>query len=158
MSADAFSVFEEVDRELSNISALREVGRDGAHHPHDVCQDFRGRPPSSHALFESYMTQNVTHSSWCFGGKESSLVWNEALIASDWIEDENFLGGESPQALPKSRVKDLYSINFIHFNWMKGKDTRGYPHFEYPPTARCYFTEKTWQTTTSGTPCPTVCH
>ena len=46
------SAFEEV--ELSNISALREVGRDRAHHPHDVFQDFRGRPPSSHALFESY--------------------------------------------------------------------------------------------------------
>ena len=26
----------------------------GARHPHDVFQDFRGRPPSSHALFKSY--------------------------------------------------------------------------------------------------------
>ncbi|XP_067042636.1 uncharacterized protein [Acropora muricata] len=61
MSADAFGAFEEV--ELSNRSALREVGRrfrdtvlasGGARHPHDVFQDFRGRPPSSHALLKSY--------------------------------------------------------------------------------------------------------
>ena len=77
MSADAFSAFEEV--ELSNRSALREVGRTCVSYEtllaryegsvificyqciiralflssHGVFQDFRGRPSSSHALFKS---------------------------------------------------------------------------------------------------------
>lgn len=91
MSADAFGAFEEV--ELSNRRALSEVGRrfrdtvlasGGARHPHDVFQDFRGRPPSSHALLKSYgfawhKTSRTRHGDL----EEKRALWFETSIAEN---------------------------------------------------------------------------
>ena len=65
----------------------------GARHPHDVFQDFRGRPPSSHALLKSYgfawhKTSRTRHGDL----EEKRALGFKMKLLGPPTENENFLG------------------------------------------------------------------